>query len=235
MAETASILSPGEDRPAARPRRRLLAGRLDHRRPAAGVEGQVPRRDRRHVRQHHGRGEGGDRLLLHVGQRGRASSSTSTASTARTPRSCSGRTCSSARSWRSGPAADARVGRRVPRPRRHPPARHRRDARRAPGRRLPHPPRVRLLDLGHGVRRRRRRRPRGRAHALDRRDARLRAQRRAGRDRDRGDRDRDAAPAARGGAGRDFLPANRGGGLPVHEDDHAAEAARRPARPVSRW
>ena len=55
---------------------------------------------------------------------------------------------------------DARVGRRVPRPRRHPPARHLRHARRAPGRGLPDPPGVRLLDLGDGVRRRRRRRRR---------------------------------------------------------------------------
>ena len=43
-----------------------------------------------------------------------------------------------------------------------------------PGRRLPHPPGVRLLDLGDGVRRGRRRGQRGRAHALDRRDAALR-------------------------------------------------------------
>jgi quinolinate synthase len=34
----------------------------------------------------------------------------------------------------------------------HPPVGHRGHARRAPGRGLPHPPRVRLLDLGHGVR-----------------------------------------------------------------------------------
>ena len=43
---------------------------------------------------------------------------------------------------------------------------------RAPRRGLPDPPRVRLLDQRHGVRRRRRRLSRGRAHALDRRDAR---------------------------------------------------------------
>ena len=65
---------------------------------------------------------------------------------------------------------DARVGRRVPRPRRHPPERHRRHARLAPGRGLPDPPRVRLLDLGDGVRRGRRRGRRRRPHALDRRD-----------------------------------------------------------------
>ena len=49
---------------------------------AARVEGQAPRRDRRDVRQHDGRGEGGDRLLRHVLQRRRRWSSTSTASTA---------------------------------------------------------------------------------------------------------------------------------------------------------
>ena len=53
---------------------------------------------------------------------------------------------------------------------------------------------------------------------------------RAGGDRDRRDRDRDAAPAARGGAGRRVHRRQRGGPLPVHEDDHAAEAARRFAR-----
>ena len=59
----------GEDRPAARPRRRLLARRLDHGRPAARVEGEASGRDRRDVREHDGRGEGRDRLLLHVGER----------------------------------------------------------------------------------------------------------------------------------------------------------------------
>ena len=70
--------------------------------------------------------------------------------------------------------AHARVGRRVPRPRRHPAGRHRSHARRAPRRGLPDPPRVRLLDERHGVRRRGRHRRGGRAHALDRRHAPLR-------------------------------------------------------------
>ena len=39
MAETASILSPAEDRADPRPRRRLLALGLDRRRPAARLEG----------------------------------------------------------------------------------------------------------------------------------------------------------------------------------------------------
>ena len=42
MAETASILSPGEDRADPRPRRRLLAVRLDHRRPAREWKAEHP-------------------------------------------------------------------------------------------------------------------------------------------------------------------------------------------------
>ena len=53
------------------------------------------------------------------------------------------------------------------------PDRHRDRARRAPGCRLPDPPRVRLLDERDGVRRRGRRRRRRRADAVDRRDARI--------------------------------------------------------------
>ena len=105
------------------------------------------------------------------------------------------------------------------------------DARRAPGRRLPDPPRVRLLDLGDGVRRRRRRRRRGRPHALDRRDARLRARRAApgttaivATETGMLHPLREAAPDV------DFIAANEAAQLPLHEDDHAAEAARRAAR-----
>ena len=71
--------------------------------------------------------------------------------------------------------AHARLGRRVPRARRHPPRRHHRRARGPPRRRVHDPPRVRLHDPGDGVRGRRRRRPRAHPHALHRRDARLRA------------------------------------------------------------
>ena len=60
---------PGSEGPDSRPGRRLLAGRLDHGRPATRLEGRAPGRDRRDVRQHLGRGQGRDRLLLHVGQR----------------------------------------------------------------------------------------------------------------------------------------------------------------------
>ena len=96
----------------------------------------------------------------------------------------------------AGRALAAHLGRRVPRPRGHPPGGHHGDPRGPPGRRLPHPPRVRLLDVGHGVRRRGRRRLRGRPHALHGRDARLRARaRRPRRHRDHGDGDRHAPPA----------------------------------------
>ena len=47
MAETAKILGPGQDGADPGRARRLLAGRLDHRRPAAGVEGRAPGRRRR--------------------------------------------------------------------------------------------------------------------------------------------------------------------------------------------
>ena len=61
------------------------------------------------------------------------------------------------------------------------------------------------------------------------------AARRAGRDGDRGHRDRDAAPAARGAPGRRLRRRQRGGRVPLHEDDHAAEAARRAARHGAAW
>ena len=69
---------------------------------------------------------------------------------------------------------DARLGRRVPRPRRHPARRHQRPARRPPRRGVPDPSRVRLLDPGDGVRRLGRHRLRGRPHALDLGDAQAR-------------------------------------------------------------
>ena len=54
---------------------------------------------------------------------------------------------------------------------------------------------------------------------------------RAGRrERDRGDRDRHALPAARGGAGGRVHRRQPARELPLHEDDHAAQAARLPTR-----
>ncbi len=59
-----------EDRADRRSRRRLLAVGVDHGRPASPVEGRAPGGVGGHVRQHLGRGEGRDGLLLHVGERG---------------------------------------------------------------------------------------------------------------------------------------------------------------------
>ena len=118
-----------EDRAAARPRRRLLARRLDHRRRAARLEGAAPRRRGGHVREHHRRGEGRDRLLLHLLERGPGGRAHLARARRRhrdpvrpghVPR----------RLRREGHRpADERVDRRVPRARGHPPERHRRGAR----------------------------------------------------------------------------------------------------------
>ena len=88
---------PRQDRPDPRPRRRLLAGRLDHAPTQLRAwQAKHPRRRDRHVRQHDGRGQGADRLLRAPRRTRSRSSSTSCASTGRTRRSSSARTCSSA-------------------------------------------------------------------------------------------------------------------------------------------
>ena len=75
--------------------------------------------------------------------------------------------------------------------------------------------------------------PRGRAHALDRRDARLRARRAApGTTAIVATETGMLHPLRDGAPGRRLRRRQRGGQLPLHEDDHAAEAARRAAR---RW
>ena len=175
MAETASILSP--EKTVLIPDLDAGCSLADSITPdaAAGLAGQAPRRGDGHVRQHDGRDQGADRLLRARRPTPSRSSSTSSPSTGRTPRSSSAPTCCSAPTSRRSSGITMHVwdgechvhaGIR--------PADIDRDPRRAPRRRLPHPPRVRLLDVGHGVRGRRRRRLRGRAHALHRRDARLR-------------------------------------------------------------
>ena len=105
--------------------------------------------------------------------------------------------------------------------------------RRAPRRRVPDPPRVRLLDPGDGVRRLRRHLRRRRPHALDLGDARPRRGQPRGRVHRR-HRDRDALPAPAGGAEGEPDRGQPDGLLQVHEDDHAAEGPRLAARPEGR-
>ena len=113
-----------EDRPAARSRRRLLAGRLDHRRPAARLEGAAPGRGGRHVRQHDGRREGRDRLLRDVLERraGRRAHLPRARRGHRDPVRA-GHVPRRVRREVDRPQ-DARVGRRVPRARRDPAVGH---------------------------------------------------------------------------------------------------------------
>jgi len=68
MAETAKLLAPGRARAPTRTRGRLLAGRLDHSPPPAGLEAAPSRRRGGDIREHLGGGEGRSRLLLHFGQ-----------------------------------------------------------------------------------------------------------------------------------------------------------------------
>ncbi len=74
---------------------------------------------------------------------------------------------------------------------------------------------------------------RGRAHALHGRDDVLGRGRPGGRDGDHGHRDRHAASAADGAARHRLRGRQRGGHVPLHEDDHAAEAAGRAALDVA--
>ncbi|CAA9510634.1 MAG: Quinolinate synthetase, partial [uncultured Solirubrobacteraceae bacterium] len=221
----------GQARPHPRPQRGLLARGLHHPRAAAGLAGPAPRRGDRDVRQHHGGGQGAHGLLRDLRQRGGRGGAH-----LRHPRRRHGDPLRAGHVPRrlrreDDRAHDARVGRGVPRPRRHPPVGHRAGARRAPRRRLPHPPRVRLLDLRHGVRRRGRRRLGRRPHALHGRDAHLRPGARGlGRHGDHGHRDGDAPPAADGRARRGLHRRQRARLVPLHEDDHPAQAARLPAR-----
>ena len=131
-----------EDRAAAGFGRGLLAGGLDHRGPAARVEGRAPERARRHVREHDGRGEGGDRLLRTSGN---AVEIVNTFAEHRRPRSSSSRTCSSAPTSRRGRAATCTCGWASVTSTRASPERHRRQ--RANTRRgLPDSSGVRMLD-----------------------------------------------------------------------------------------
>ena len=94
---------------------RLLAGRLADRRRAAGLEGAEPRRGRGVLRQHHRRGEGADRHLLHLVQRRRGGP----VDPRRHPGAVRPRPVPRrARPADPGPGQHLGVGRRVPRARR---------------------------------------------------------------------------------------------------------------------
>ena len=224
-----------EDRPDARRGRRLLARRHASPPSSCGNGGRAPRRDRRDVRQHLGRGQGGDRLLRARPPTPSRSSSTSCASTGRTPRSCSGPTCSSAPTSRTRPGARCTCGTASATSMPASAPRHRRDARGAPGRRPPDPPRVRLLDEPHGVRGCGRRRVRGRAPALHRRNARLRRQ--GGRAATAIVATETACSTALRQAAPDTpssSPPTRRAVLPLHEDDHPA-GLRDSLRDIATW
>ena len=104
MAETASILCPEKtvlipDLDAGC----SLADSIDAEQLRRLEGASIPERRGRDVREHDRRGQGADRLLLHLGQRGRRRAPHLRDPRARTPRSCSARTCGSAptsrRSW----------------------------------------------------------------------------------------------------------------------------------------
>ena len=69
MAETAKLLNPEKTVLIPDLEGRVLAGRVDHRRRRAADARAPSRRADRHLCQHLGRGEGGKRHLLHLGQR----------------------------------------------------------------------------------------------------------------------------------------------------------------------
>ncbi len=228
-----------------RSRRRLLARRLDHRPTSCGRgRRKHPGARRRHVRQHHGRGQGADRLLRDLLQRGQGRRAHPAPSTGPDRRSSSAPTCGSAPSSRGRPVQGTERCARfhVWDGECHVHAGIRPEditATRAdqPRRRLPDPPRVRLLDPGDGVRRRRRHRaPRastcsstGGMHDARRGATPTRAARRSSPPRPAMlYLLQQAAPQA------DLIAANETRLLQVHEDDHAAEAARQPARPQRR-
>ncbi len=127
MAETAAILSPEKtvlipDLDAGC----SLADSITAERAAQLEVRHSPERGRRHVRQHLGRGEGGDRLLLHLLQRGQGRRAHPPRARAPAPRSSSAPTSGWApTSSGDRPSEDARLAGRVPRPRRDPPRRHR--------------------------------------------------------------------------------------------------------------
>ncbi|CAA9489944.1 MAG: Quinolinate synthetase, partial [uncultured Solirubrobacteraceae bacterium] len=222
-------LLPREDGAHPRSQGRLLARRLDHSRPAARLEGSPPRCRRGDVRQHDRRGQGRDRLLRDVVERRRGGRAHLPRARRRHPGPVRPGHVPRLLRGQEDRALDPGVGRRVPRARRHPPGRSQRPARPDARRRAARAPRMRLLDPGHGIRRQRRRRRAGDSHAVHRRhDAPALGDRRSSVHRRH--RDRHPAPPAPAASRSRVRAGQPQGGLPVHEDDHAAQAARRPSR-----
>ena len=169
MAETAKILSP--DKTVLIPDARAGCSLADSITADQLREwkARAPRRRRRLLRQHDGRGQGGDRHLLHLVQRRRGRRVGPGRPGGPVPARPVPRR---ARPPHHRPGEHARLGGGVPRPRRDQRSGARRAGRRAPRRRALRPPRVRLRHLGPLPRRRRRRARRTGPDPLDRRDAR---------------------------------------------------------------
>ena len=208
------------------PARGLLAGRLDHRRRAAAWKAEHPGCRRGVLRQHHRGGQGADRHLLHVLERGRGGRVDT-----RGPRGAvlPGSVPRRARPPGDGPQEPARLGRRMPRARRHQRRRTGRPGPRASRRRAVRAPRMRLRHLGavpggEGAV------PADRVKILSTGgmlDAARATPRPTGAGRHRG---RHAAPVAQGRTGSRLPCRQRPGVLQVHEDDHSGRAAALPDR-----
>ena len=108
------------------------------------------------------------------------------------------------------------------------------DARRAPGGRVPDPSRVRLLDPGDGVRRLRRHRSSEGVHMLSTAGMLDHVEKHPDGEYIVATENGMLYPLAAGGSAGGPDRGQPDGLLQVHEDDHAAEAARLPARPDAR-
>ncbi len=227
MAETAAILSPEKTV--------LLPDLGAGCSLAASIDGEqlrewkaaASRRGRRLVREHDRRGEGRERLLLHVGEREVGDRRDPGGAGDPLPPGHVPRPLA-----REGHRAEADdLAGRVPRPRRDPARRHRALAGRGARRRAARPPRVRLREPGDGVR------ERADADPLDGEDDRLREALAEAAVPHR-DRDGDHPPAPARGARQEVRAGARRRRVPLHEGDDAREGARlapRQQAPRSRW